>query len=262
MVNKTDLHNLIHKYYLNGLVERVKWNIKKNTLNIDFVDESAQVVGSLKAEEIGIKDVEIGFSDTTRLLKLLAILNGELDVDFISNEDIVEKMTIDDSKFNVKYSLSFIGFVPLVPKVKNYPEIDAEIILNREDIDSLLKAKGAISESDEVSIVSDKNIDGEDIVNFIFGDPNTPHSNKVTFGVRANIINNLDDYKCEIIGDIYEDQNKYTGEYNTIILKNILSVNKNCGEGTIKFSSQGMLHYNFVEDNFSTTYYMTSKENV
>ena len=54
MVNKTDLHNLIHKYYLNGLVERVKWNIKKNTLNIDFVDESAQVVGSLKAKEIGI----------------------------------------------------------------------------------------------------------------------------------------------------------------------------------------------------------------
>ena len=246
MVNKIDLHNLIHKYYLNGLVERVKWNIKKNTLNIDFVDESAQVVGSLKAKEIGIKDVEIGFSDTTRLLKLLAILNGELDVDFISNEDIVEKMTIDDSKFNVKYSLSFIGFVPLVPKVKNYPEIDAEITLNREDIDSLLKAKGAISESDEVSIVADKNIDGEDIVNFIFGDPNTPHSNKVTFGVRANVINNFQN-------GIYFDSN---------ILKNILSVNKNCGEGIIKFSSQGMLHYNFIEDNFSTTYYMTSKENV
>ena len=104
MVNKIDLHNLIHKYYLNGLVERVKWNIKKNTLNIDFVDESAQVVGNLKVKKIGIQDIEIGFHDTTRLLKLLAILNGELDVDFISNEDIVEKMTIDDSKFNVKYN--------------------------------------------------------------------------------------------------------------------------------------------------------------
>ena len=33
----------------------------------------------------------------------------------------------------------------------------------------------------------------------------------------ANIINNLDDYKCEIIGNTYENQNKYTGEYNPII---------------------------------------------
>ena len=246
MVNKTDLHNLIHKYYLNGLVERVKWNIEDNNLNIDFVDESAQVVGNLKVKKIGIKDIEIGFHDTTRLLKLLAILNGELSVDFISEGDIIEKMTIDDSKFNINYTLSFIGHVPLVPKVKNYPEIDAEITLNREDIDSLLKAKGAISESDEVSIVADKNIDGEDIINFIFGNPNAAHSNKVTFGVRANVIKNFQNA-------VYFDSN---------ILKNILSVNKNCGEGIIKFSSLGMLHYNFVEDDFTTTYYMTNKENV
>lgn len=246
MVNKTDLHNLIHKYYLNGLVERVKWNIKDNILNIDFMDESAQVVGNLKAENIDIKDIEIGFSDTTRLLKLLAILNGDLYTDFIYTEDIAEKMTIDDSKFNIKYSLSFIESIPQVPKIQNYPDIDAEIYLSREDIDSLLKAKGAISESDEVSIIADKTLDNEDIINFIFGDPNTPHSNKVTYGVRSKIINNFQP-------GIYFDSN---------VLKNILSVNKNCGEGIIKFSSLGMLHYTFIEDTFTTNYYMTSKENV
>ena len=246
MINKTDLHNLIHKYYLNGLVERVKWNIKDNTLEMDFMDDSAQVVGSLRAEGIEIKDIEVGFSSTSRLLKLLAILNGDLYVDFQFTEDVAEKMTIDDAKFNINYSVSAIESIPKVPKIQNYPEIDAEIYLSREDIDSLLKAKGAIAESDEVSIVADKTLDGEDMINFIFGDPNTPHSNKVTYGVRSKIINNFD-----------------SGTYfDSSLLKNILSVNKNCGEGLIKFSAMGMLHYVFNEGTFTTNYYMTSKENV
>ena len=59
MINKTDLHNLIHKYYLNGLVERVKWNIKNNVLEMDFMDDSAQVVGNLKAEEIARKAIKV-----------------------------------------------------------------------------------------------------------------------------------------------------------------------------------------------------------
>ena len=246
MINKTDLHNLIHKYYLNGLVERVKWNIKDNTLEMDFMDDSAQVVGNLKAEDVEVKDIEVGFSNTSRLLKLLAILNGDLHVDFQFTEDVAEKMTIDDAKFNVNYSVSAIESIPKVPKIQNYPEIDAEIYLSREDIDSLLKAKGAIAESDEVSIVADKTLDGEDMINFIFGDPNTPHSNKVTYGVRSKIINNFD-----------------SGTYfDSSLLKNILSVNKNCGEGLIKFSAMGMLHYVFNEGTCTTNYYMTSKENV
>ena len=96
------------------------------------------------------------------------------------------------------------------------------------------------------SITADKTLDGEDMINFIFGDPNTPHSNKVTYGVRSKIINNFD-----------------SGTYfDSSLLKNILSVNKNCGEGLIKFSAMGMLHYVFNEGTCTTNYYMTSKENV
>ena len=246
MINKTDLHNLIHKYYLNGLVERVKWNIKNNVLEMDFMDDSAQVVGNLKSEDDNIQDIEIGFSSTSRLLKLLAILNGDLHVDFKFEGDVAERMTIDDSKFNVNYCISAIESIPKVPFLSDYPDVNAEIYLSREDIDSLLKAKGAISESDEVSIAAYKTLDGEDMINFIFGDPNSPHSNKVTYGVRSKILKKFKD-----------------GTYfNSSLLKNILSVNKNCGEGLIKFSAKGMLHYVFNEGTCTTNYYMTSKENV
>lgn len=246
MINKTDLHNLIHKYYLNGLVERVKWSIKDNVLEMDFMDDATQVVGHLQAGDIGIEDIEVGFSSTTRLLKLLAILNGDMEVGFLYEENIAEKMIMDDAQFNINYSVSDILAIPKVVKLQNYPDVDAEIYLSREDIDSLLKAKGAITESEEVSIVAGKTLDNEDMINFIFGNPNTPHSNKVTYGVRSKIINNFED-------GVYFDSS---------LLKNILSVNKNCGEGVIKFSFQGMLHYVFSEGACTTNYYMTSKENV
>ena len=36
MINKLDLTGIISKYYLNGLVEAVKWEIKDNHLSIKF----------------------------------------------------------------------------------------------------------------------------------------------------------------------------------------------------------------------------------
>ena len=37
MINKVELQSIISKYYLNGLVEAVKWDVKSNKINIKFV---------------------------------------------------------------------------------------------------------------------------------------------------------------------------------------------------------------------------------
>ena len=242
MINKTDLHSIIHKYFLNGKVETVKWSIKDKVLSIEFMDLGGSFIGNLKYEEIDLPNVEVGFGSTSRFLKLLAILNGELYIDFISQGGIIEKMTLDDSKFNIKYALYALEGVPKVATLDEYPEIDVEISLTTEDIESLLKANHAISENNEFSIKIDKNLDGEDMVNFIFGE-NSPHSNKVTYGVRGNVINNFDvDFR-----------------FDSELLKEILGANKKCLEGIIKFSTKGLLHYIFKEEGCSTDYYTTRK---
>ena len=93
-----------------------------------------------------------------------------------------------------------------------------------------------------VSINTHHNLDGEDIINFIFGE-NSPHSNKVTYGIRGNIINNFDvDFR-----------------FDSDLLKEILNSNKKCGEGLIKFSTKGLLHYIFKEEGCLTDYYTTRK---
>ena len=151
-------------------------------------------------------------------------------------------MTLDDSNFNIKYSLYALEGVPDVATLDDYPEIDVEIPLTVEDIESLLKANHAISENNEFAIQIYKNLDGEDMINFIFGE-NSPHSNKVTYGVRGNVINNFDiDFR-----------------FDSELLKEILNANKKCEEGLIKFSTRGLLHYIFKEEGCSTDYYTTRK---
>ena len=80
------------------------------------------------------------------------------------------------------------------------------------------------------------------MINFIFGE-NSPHSNKVTYGIRWNVINNFDvDFR-----------------FDSELLKEILNANKKCEEGLIKFSTRGLLHYIFKEEGCSTDYYTTRK---
>jgi len=37
MINKNELQSVIGKYYLNGLVESVKWTIEDNALEIKYI---------------------------------------------------------------------------------------------------------------------------------------------------------------------------------------------------------------------------------
>ena len=63
MINKTDLHSIIHKYFLNGKVETVKWSIKDKVLSIEFMDLGGSFIGNLKYEEIDLPNVEVGFAN-------------------------------------------------------------------------------------------------------------------------------------------------------------------------------------------------------
>ena len=242
MINKTDLHGIIHKYYLNNRVETTKWVIKDDTLTINFEDVSRSFIGDLTYHNIDIQDMELGLGNATRFLKLLAILNGELFIDFVKTQGIVEKLIIDDSQFNIKYALYDPESIPPVAKLGGYPDMDLEMKLETDDIDALLRANTALSECNEFGIEPSKNLDDEDIVNFMFGE-NSAHSNKITYSVRADIKNNF--------GKQFR--------FDTSLFKDILNANKKSEESTLRFSTTGLLHYNFKGENYEVNYYTNPK---
>ncbi len=60
----------------NGKNEAVKWDIKDNKLTIKFKAPDKSMIGVVTCDNFDLEDSSIGISNTTQLLKLLAITNG------------------------------------------------------------------------------------------------------------------------------------------------------------------------------------------
>ena len=64
MINKLKLQSIINKYYL-GVNESVKWEIKDNSLTIDFMTPSKDVIGKLTCNDFELEDNKLAIYDTT-----------------------------------------------------------------------------------------------------------------------------------------------------------------------------------------------------
>ena len=100
-MKKLFLEDVIEKYYLGGLVERVKIQVTDKTLTTKFISTQKNLVGVLEAPGITLPDCEFGVYDTSQLLKLIGItdhfltLNVESNILKITNRVFNRDFTID-----------------------------------------------------------------------------------------------------------------------------------------------------------------------
>jgi hypothetical protein len=74
-MNKEILQSVIDRYYLNGLCESVKWNIKDKELTINAVLTTKNAITKITCNNIDIEDSELCIFNTSQLLSLLSITN-------------------------------------------------------------------------------------------------------------------------------------------------------------------------------------------
>ncbi len=77
---------------------------------------------------------------------------------------------------------------------------DIELTLEREEVDNLIKAKNALSDVDNMLIQTNKNLDGTEVCEFLFGD-NTGFSNKIEYQLQGIIKDS--DVKLPFNSDIF-----------------------------------------------------------
>jgi hypothetical protein len=82
MIDKLDLTTVISKYYLNGMIESVRWEIKENNIHIAFNAPTKDMIGYVKAKNFPLEDSTIGIGNTTQLNKLVGITNGYLSLEY------------------------------------------------------------------------------------------------------------------------------------------------------------------------------------
>lgn len=242
MVNKNSLQSFISKYYLNGRFNAVKWRIDNNILTV-YAGESGRVC-KVELNDFDLENKEIGIFDTHKLSKLLSITTGELLLTLDSQGALSNKLKIADEGFDLSYSLSD----PLViPKTKWYKDPESwqmEIDLTPTDIDSLIKAKNALSDYDFLNIKSTKDIDKNLTCEFVFGDGSN-YSNKITYRIGGTIDESFIDSPMP---------------FDSNLFKEILSANKDMDTAYFKLSSKGMAKFIFQSENINSTYYIGRQE--
>jgi hypothetical protein len=239
MINKLILQAVINKYYL-GTNESVMWDIKNNTLSIDFMTPSKDVIGNIKCSNFKLEDSKLAIYDTKKLLNLIAICSGDLILEPEKNHNIFSKLKISDVNFNLTYALSDPMLINKVGTV-NVPEWDIKLDLTQEDIDNLVKAKNALTGVDDMLITTTTNLEGDPVCEFMFGDI-TGHNNKITYQIKGEI--NKTNIKLP---------------FNSEMFKTILQYNKDMNGGILYMNEMGLMKIEFNYENISSDYFLVRK---
>jgi len=240
MVSKNTLQSVVSKYYLGGLFSQVKWRIKDNTLTIYAGEQGRAAKVYLK--NFQFEDCELGIFDTHKLSKLLSITNGELLITAEKSHKIYTKLHIADSNFDLNYSLADIFVIPKATYYQDIEEPDVDIPLEKENIDALIKAKTALADQSNLLVKTTENLDGTTVCEFTFGDIEN-FSNKVTYTLQGDI--KVTDLELP---------------FNSDILKDIFSNNKDMENGRLRISADGMIQLNFHSDEIETEYFLLRNE--
>lgn len=236
-MDKSILNSFISKYYLGGINNQVKWRISNNTLTV-YAGENGKVC-KVFLKDFKFPDCELGIFDTNKLIKLFSIISGDISLETIESNGILNKLKASDENFEVIYSLADTLIISKVNYIKDLDNYEIVLNLTPENIDNLIKAKNALSDYDKLLIKTNKK---SDECEFIFGD-DTGFSNKITYKIKGEIIDH--DIKLPFNADIFKD---------------ILNSNKDMKTFDIKISNKGLIKFNFESDNMSSEYYLIRLE--
>ena len=245
MISKLEFQSVINKYYLDGLIEAVKWEIKDNKLTIKYTSPSKEMLGELTYNNINLPDSTVGISNTSQLLKLISITSGDVLLDYTKNGKVYSKLIISDNQFTVNYTLADTLTIPKTGTYTGPEEYNLEANMDSDSIGALIKAKSALPESTTVVLKPFENLDGDFQIDFMFGG-DIEYANKVSYYLPN--VNRKDAPSDFIIG------------FNSDIFREILSANKNADKAKISINLEGLMKLEFEKDNTSSTYYIVKKE--
>lgn len=241
MINKDLIQSIISKYYLD-MNESVKWNIENNKLTINFTSPSKDLIGRIISDNIPIEDAELSIFDTKKLNNILSVLAEEIEVgvEYNQKSKIPLKLLLGDNKFECIYTLSDPLIIPKTGIV-NEPEYDINVKLSSDDINNMIKAKKALSETTSLTIETSKNFKNESELNFIFGD-DSDYNNKIIYPIKIESNNHI-----------------LRLSFNSDYIRLILKSNENCSDAELFLNKNGLLKFRFIENDTISEYFIIKK---
>jgi hypothetical protein len=244
-MKKQVLNTFIDKYSLNGSIESVKWVVDNKNKQIKTSsisdDKNALSYVTIK-DDAGLVDSEFGINDTTKLKKLLNVLTEDVGIAFNKREEKIVSLSLNSEDTDVQYVTADLSVIPKVPDLKKLPPFNLEIPLTKEFVTTFVKAKSALSDVDTMTFSKDK----KDKIKLTIGYSNV-NSNRINIDVKPS-------EGKDTLGKTIHFSAKY--------LKEILTSNSDCENAVLKISDHGILHVEFNNELFNSSYYLIEIKSV
>jgi hypothetical protein len=232
-MDKNRLNRFISKYNLSGLVESVAWKTENKTLSTRFISDDKTVLGTVSVDSFDFEDASVGVYNTNTLKGLLGVLGNDISLALKKVEDKPISLSLTSDSTTVQYQLADLSVIPNVPDLKQLPKFGIEIQMDGNFIEKFIRAKGALSEVDNFTILTEKG------------------KLKIVIGYS-----NINTNRVELVVN-----DKYTGDVKPIsfsakYFKEILSANKEANKAVLNVSTDGLAHVEFAVDGFTSSYYL------
>ena len=240
-MNKQKLVRFINKYYLNGIADSVvlKSNSSEQKLVTRFVSSDKTLLGIIQMDRWNFEDANIGVYTTEQLLKLLSVLDEDINVSITKSGDKTISMKISDSLSSVNYMLSDPSIINEPPQLQNIPNFELSINMTPSVINKFISGKSALQDSTTFTVITDE-ITTKLVIGY-----STVNTNRVTIPVVTSEFSSIDNVS-----------------FNAEYFSQILLANKECESAILQVSSQGLAKIDFKIDNYVATYWLVATSEV
>ena len=237
-MDKSKLVKFINKYYLGGNVNSVAINSDGNGLSTRFVSGDKSLLGEVKLNNYSITQADFGVYQTDALLKMLSVLDNDVSIDLVKAEEKAISLDAKDSGAKVRYMLSDLSVINTPPQLKQIPEFELLLNVDKTFISKFISGKGALPDVESFTIVSgDK---PEVIIGY-----SSIATNRVAVPVENQTDNTIDNIS-----------------FNANLFKDVLEANKECEAAVLEVSSEGLARITFNVGDYESTYYLVAVQNV
>ena len=240
-MNKQKLVRFINKYYLNGIADSVvlKSNSSEQKLVTRFVSSDKTLLGIIQLDKWTFEDAIIGVYTTEQLLKLLSVLDEDINFSISKSGDKSISMKITDSLSSVNYMLSDPSIINEPPQLQNIPNFELSINMTSSVINKFISGKSALQDSTTFTVITDE-ISTKLVIGY-----STVNTNRVTIPVVTSEFSQIDNVS-----------------FNAEYFSSILVANKECESAVLQVSSQGLAKIIFKIDDYTATYWLVATSEV
>ena len=181
----------------------------------------------------------VGIYNTEQLLKLLSVLDEDINTTISKAGDKSIALKVTDSSSSVNYMLSDVSIINKPPQLKMLPEFELSIDVTPQFISKFIAGKSALSETDNFTVITD-----DTSTKLVIGYASI-NTNRVTIPVE-----------CEEFSDTEPIS------FNANMFANILQANKECEKAVLKVSSDGLATISFNIDDYKSDYFLVATQQV